>query len=101
MMLLQDTVPPFGPTPNQLFQQYFHDTINKTWGNISPLYQLDAFDYTILTLYFVILGVLAVYGAYRVKQVFDFWRYRRLRPRPKGFFAEDALPHITVQLPLF
>jgi cellulose synthase/poly-beta-1,6-N-acetylglucosamine synthase-like glycosyltransferase len=101
MMLLQDTVPPYGPTPNQLFQQYFHDTINKTWGNISPLYQLDAFDYTILTLYFVTLGVLAIYGAYRIKQVVDFWRYRRMKPQPKALFAESELPHITVQLPLF
>ncbi|HEV7859996.1 MAG TPA: glycosyltransferase family 2 protein [Pyrinomonadaceae bacterium] len=101
MMFFQDTVPPFGPTPNQLFQQYFHDGINKTWGNISPLYRLDAFDYAVLTLYFVVLGILAVYGAYRVKQVIDFWRYHRLKPTPKALFSETELPRITIQLPLF
>src|SRR4051812_44916438 len=79
----------------------FCEGINKTWGNISPLYQLDTFDYTILSIYFGILGVLAIYGGYRIKQVADFWRYRKLIPQPKGHFAEDDLPQITVQLPLF
>ena len=56
-MLFQDTQPPFGPTPNELFVRYFHDVTNKTWGNISPLYRLDAFDWTILIAYFTILKV--------------------------------------------
>jgi cellulose synthase/poly-beta-1,6-N-acetylglucosamine synthase-like glycosyltransferase len=100
-MIFQDTKPPFGSTPNQLFEEYFHDLVIKTQKNISSLYQLDAFDWTILILYFVILTVLAVYGGYRVKQVIDFWRYRKFVPEPKGKFAEEELPVITVQLPLF
>ncbi len=100
-MIFQDTKPPFGPTPNELFERYFSDLVYKTWGNISPLYRLDGFDWLILLLYFSILGVLAVYGAYRVKQVIDFWRYRNFVPKPKGRFSEAELPHITVQLPLF
>lgn len=100
-MILQDTVPPEGPTPNQLFEQYFADLVYKTWGNISPLYQLDAFDWTILIFYFTILTVLAIYGGYRVKQVIDFWRYRKFVPKPKAHFSEEDLPVITVQLPLF
>src|SRR5687767_13756304 len=100
-MTFQDTQPPFGPTPNELFVRYYHDLVNKTWGNISPLYQMDAFDWTILILYFTILVVLAVYGGYRIKQVIDFWRYRRFVPEPKGAFSEPDLPFITVQLPLF
>src|SRR5882724_6363106 len=100
-MIFQDTQPPFGPTPNELFVRYFHDLVNKTWGNISPLYRLDAFDWTILILYFIILFVLAVYGGYRIKQVIDFCRYRKFVPAPKGSFSEEDLPAITVQLPLF
>jgi len=100
-MFFQDTQPPLGDTPNELFARYFQDVTNKTWGNISPLYQLDAFDWTILILYFAILAVLAVYGGYRVKQVIDFWRYRKFVPQPKGVFSEAELPVITVQLPLF
>ena len=90
-MVFQDTQPPLGPTPDDLFERYFHDLVNKTWGNISPLYQLDAFDWTILILYFAILGVLAVYGAYRVKQVIDFWRYRKFVPQPKGVIQRSRV----------
>lgn len=100
-LIFQNTQPPLGPTPDELFQLYFQDDVNKTWGNISPLYQLDSFDWTILILYFTILVVLAIYGGYRVKQVIDFWRYRKFVPQPKGRFAEEDLPVITVQLPLF
>src|ERR1700741_4251094 len=100
-MIFQDTQPPHGLTPNQLVQRYFHDLVYKTWGNISPLYKLDAFDWIILIVYFTILAVLAVYGAYRIKQVIDFWRYRRFVPQPKGEFKEIDLPQITVQLPLY
>jgi cellulose synthase/poly-beta-1,6-N-acetylglucosamine synthase-like glycosyltransferase len=100
-MIFQDTKPPFGPTPNELFERYFSDLVYKTWGNISPLYRLDSFDWLILLLYFSILGVLAVYGAYRIKQVIDFWRYKNFVPKPKARFNDAELPHITVQLPLF
>src|SRR5688572_6354236 len=92
---------PIGPPPQDLFERYFHDGVYKTWGNISPLYQLDTFDYVILIGYFTILGILAVYGSYRIKQVIDFWRYRKFVPRPSGRYSEAELPRITVQLPLF
>ncbi|HZI48062.1 MAG TPA: hypothetical protein VFD75_09735, partial [Pyrinomonadaceae bacterium] len=42
----------------------FCDVVNKTAGNISPLYKLDAFDWTVLIIYFGILFVLAIYGVY-------------------------------------
>jgi len=92
---------PKGPPPQALFERYFHDLVNKTWGNISPLYKLDTFDWVVLIVYFAILGTLAVYGAYRIKQVIDFWRYRGFVPHPSARFAEADLPQITVQLPLF
>jgi cellulose synthase/poly-beta-1,6-N-acetylglucosamine synthase-like glycosyltransferase len=105
-MILQSPAPtpwpsPTGPSPQELFERYFHDGVYKTWGNISPLYQLDTFDYVILIGYFTILGILAVYGSYRIKQVIDFWRYRKFVPRPSGRYSEAELPRITVQLPLF
>jgi cellulose synthase/poly-beta-1,6-N-acetylglucosamine synthase-like glycosyltransferase len=92
---------PIGPSPDTVFETYFHDLVNKTWGNISPLYQLDTFDWIILLSYFTILTTLAVYGGYRIKQVIDFWRYRKFVPKPQSRFSEDELPIITVQLPLF
>lgn len=84
-----------------VYEEFIMKSVYQTWGNISPLYRLDAFDWTMLILYFSILTVLAIYGGYRIKQVVDFWRYRQLAPRPKAFFSEEALPRITVQLPLF
>ena len=80
---------------------YFCELVEKNRANVSTLYQLDAFDWTILILYFSILTVLAIYGVYRIKQVFEFWRYRSLPPVPDGHFNNDELPRITVQLPLF
>ena len=105
-MILQSPAPtpwpsPTGPAPQEVFESYFHDGVYKTWGNISPLYQLDTFDYAILIVYFTILGILALYGAYRIKQVIDFWRYRKFVPRPSGKYSEAELPRITVQLPLY
>ncbi len=69
--------------------------------NISYLYTLDTFDWVVITLYFTILFLLAILGAYRLRMVYHFWRYRDLRPEPKRRFAENELPRMTVQLPLF
>jgi cellulose synthase/poly-beta-1,6-N-acetylglucosamine synthase-like glycosyltransferase len=69
--------------------------------NISYLYVLDGFDWFIVTLYFTILLLLAILGFYRLRMVWQFWRYRHVEPRPKRRYAEDELPRITVQLPLF
>jgi cellulose synthase/poly-beta-1,6-N-acetylglucosamine synthase-like glycosyltransferase len=89
--------------PDDLCQKFpnFCEIVDKTAGNISPLYRLDTFDWTVLILYFSILTVLAIYGAYRIKQVIDFWRYRKLTPQPAARFGDGELPRITVQLPLF
>ncbi len=69
--------------------------------NISYLYSLDAFDWTIIVLYFTILTLLAILGVYRIRMVYQFWRYRQIKPQPKSRFDEAELPRITVQLPLF
>src|SRR5436309_4415966 len=84
-----------------LLHKYIGEAVAKTAENVSPLYRLDAFDWTVLALYFAALGALSLYGAYRVKQVVDFWRCRRAAPRPRALFAEKDLPSVTVQLPLF
>ena len=69
--------------------------------NISYLYSLDGFDWTIIVLYFIILTLLAILGLYRIRMVYQFWRYRNVKPAPKRILAEADLPRITVQLPLF
>ncbi|MGQ9896417.1 MAG: cellulose synthase family protein [Acidobacteriota bacterium] len=70
-------------------------------NNISYLYTSDALDWTIFILYFGLLFILAIYGAYRLRITYLFLRYHQFRPKPKAYFDEDNLPHVTVQLPLF
>src|SRR5215210_6526474 len=89
------------PATDTLFSKYIGEAVAKTAGNVSPLYRLDAFDWTVLVVYFAVLFLLSLYGAYRIKQVVDFWRYRKVEPRPRSLYAEGELPHVTVQLPLF
>jgi cellulose synthase/poly-beta-1,6-N-acetylglucosamine synthase-like glycosyltransferase len=92
------------PDPKQVEEQLkvLNDPIlSHGRDNISFLYSLDGFDWTIIVLYFLILTLLAILGLYRVRMVYQFWRYRDIKPRPKRQFAEDELPRITVQLPLF
>lgn len=70
-------------------------------NNISYLYSLDAFDWTIFILYFGLLTILAIYGAYRLRITWLFIRYHRFRPKPPAYYSEENLPPVTVQLPLF
>src|SRR5215203_6669711 len=93
------STPPSASDP--LFRKYIEEAVARTAENVSPLYRLDAFDWTVLSVYFAVLCLLSLYGAYRIKQVVDFWRYRKVEPRPKALFAEAELPRVTVQLPLF
>jgi cellulose synthase/poly-beta-1,6-N-acetylglucosamine synthase-like glycosyltransferase len=88
------------PSPDQI-ETLTHPILRHGRDNISYLYSLDAFDWFIVILYFTILTLLAILGAYRVRMVFQFWRYRNIKPEPKRRFAEADLPRITVQLPLF
>jgi cellulose synthase/poly-beta-1,6-N-acetylglucosamine synthase-like glycosyltransferase len=70
-------------------------------GNISYLNVNDALDLYFMWIYFLILGLLSVYGIYRYRLIYLFLRYQKHRPQPKSKFAENRLPRVTVQLPLF
>src|SRR5499427_4513067 len=92
------------PSPEQVKEQLeylIHPILRHGRDNISFLYSLDAFDWAVIILYFTILALLAILGAYRVRMVYQFWRYRNVKPQPKRRFAESELPRITIQLPLF
>jgi hypothetical protein len=57
-------------------------------NNISFLYNLDYFDITIISLYFGILFLLSIYGLYRLRLVYLFFRYRNHPPKVKSQFSE-------------
>ncbi|MEM8962696.1 MAG: cellulose synthase family protein [Acidobacteriota bacterium] len=53
----------------------------------------------VLALYYLILGLLAVYGTHRLSLVVRFWRARRAVAEPPA--EPESWPLVTVQLPIF
>lgn len=53
----------------------------------------------ILTIYFAVLILLAIYGVHRYWIVYLYYKHRKSDPLSNGGFAE--LPRVTVQLPIF
>src|SRR5450631_1068241 len=64
------------------------------------LYQINAFDLALLIPYFIVLIILATYGAHRYWLVYLYYKYKKNKTtEPPGHF--DDLPRVTVQLPIF
>ena len=58
----------------------------------------DWMSVSILTLYYLILGILALYGVHRLLLVLDYWRHRDETPDVSD---PSEWPVVTVQLPIF
>jgi len=75
-------------------RQHFFD---KTFQG---LYHPNAFDLALLIPYFIVLILLAGYGAHRYVLVYLYYKNKKNRTtEPLGHFAD--LPRVTVQLPIF
>ncbi|GIW76710.1 MAG: glycosyl transferase [Phycisphaerae bacterium] len=57
--------------------------------------------FSITTLYFVILCLVALYGFHRYVLVYLYVKHRHNLHRPPKIFEESELPYVTVQLPMF
>jgi cellulose synthase/poly-beta-1,6-N-acetylglucosamine synthase-like glycosyltransferase len=78
----------------QYFRQHFLD---KTFQG---LYSPNAFDMALLIPYFIVLVLLAGYGAHRYWLVYVYYKHKKNRTtEPAERFAD--LPRVTVQLPIF
>src|SRR6202049_4107690 len=78
----------------QYIRQHFLD---KTFQG---LYHPNAFDTALLIPYFIVLVLLASYGAHRYVLVYLYYKNKKNRTTdPPGHFPE--LPRVTVQLPIF
>ena len=78
----------------QYIRQHFLDTTFK------GLYHANAFDMALLIPYFIVLILLASYGAHRYVLVYLYYKNKKNRTtEPAAFF--DDLPRVTVQLPIF
>ena len=66
------------------------------------LYQVNAFDLALLIPYFIVLIVLAAYGAHRYWMVYLYYKHKKNKTtEPAAHFQFDDLPRVTVQLPIF
>jgi cellulose synthase/poly-beta-1,6-N-acetylglucosamine synthase-like glycosyltransferase len=64
------------------------------------LYQINGFDLALLIPYFIVLIVLAAYGAHRYWLVYLYYKHKKNKTTdPAAYF--DDLPRVTVQLPIF
>src|ERR1700730_5390560 len=78
------------------FRQHFLD---KTFQG---LYQVNAFDLGLLIPYFIVLIILASYGAHRYWLVYLFYKNKKKKTtEPAAYFSAAELPRITVQLPIY
>ena len=68
------------------------------------LYRWNAFDTALLIPYFIVMVVLAFYGIHRYQLVWLYYRNKKKEAHwaePPARFAEDDLPFVTIQLPIF
>src|SRR5271166_570826 len=76
-----------------------HHFLDKTFQG---LYQVNAFDLALLIPYFIVLIVLAAYGAHRYWLVYLYYKHKKNKTtEPTAHFHFDDLPRVTVQLPIF
>ncbi len=78
------------------FAHYWHRLVDPTFRG---LYQVNAFDLTIMLPYFAVMAVLATYGIHRYALVYNFYKYRRNVPGPPP--QVTSWPKVTVQLPIY
>jgi cellulose synthase/poly-beta-1,6-N-acetylglucosamine synthase-like glycosyltransferase len=64
------------------------------------LYQINAFDLGLLIPYFIVLIILAAYGAHRYWLVYLYYKHKDKKTTEPAARFED-LPRVTVQLPIF
>ena len=81
------------PAANRLFDALFDNTF-------TDIHRLEFFDWAMLVPYFLLLGILSIYGLHRYEMIRGYWKHRKqLIVEPPSRFAE--LPRVTVQLPLY
>ena len=78
----------------QYIRQHFLDTTFK------GLYHANAFDMALLIPYFIVLILLASYGAHRYVLVYLYYKNKKNHTTEPQARFED-LPRVTVQLPIF
>jgi cellulose synthase/poly-beta-1,6-N-acetylglucosamine synthase-like glycosyltransferase len=75
---------------------YWHRITDKTFVGI---YHANTFDLAMMTPYFIVLFILAIYGMHRYWLVYDYFMYSKNVPTAPPEVKE--WPRVTIQLPIF
>jgi cellulose synthase/poly-beta-1,6-N-acetylglucosamine synthase-like glycosyltransferase len=59
------------------------------------------YEHALIVAYLAVLACLAIYGFHRTSLLWLYYRHRRQPPQPLRAYAEEELPRVTVQLPLY
>jgi len=65
------------------------------------LYQVNAFDLALLIPYFIVLIILAAYGAHRYWMVYLYYKHKKKQNDSTSGLLRRTCPRVTVQLPIF
>lgn len=68
------------------------------------MYRWNSFDIALLVPYFIVMLILAFYGVHRYQLVWLYFRNKKKEATSKNapqHFAENDLPFVTIQLPIF
>jgi cellulose synthase/poly-beta-1,6-N-acetylglucosamine synthase-like glycosyltransferase len=85
--------------PQNGLRHYFK-VLQTTDQTFKGLYHWNIFDAALLLPYFAVMILLALYGVHRYTLCYQYYKYKgNYDPNPPRHF--DALPMVTVQLPIF
>jgi cellulose synthase/poly-beta-1,6-N-acetylglucosamine synthase-like glycosyltransferase len=87
--------------PHGLGHYWRSHVVDKTFQG---LYRWNAFDTAMLVPYFIVMVILAFYGIHRYQLVWLYYKNKKNAAKwnkPESRFAEDELPFVTIQLPIF
>ncbi len=98
MMSLYTIAGWLAPVANPV-SDYWRRNTDPLSNPFKGLYQLNSFDMAVMTPYFVVMIILAMYGIHRYALVYHFFKNRkRIAPPPPKI---TEWPRVTVQLPIY
>ena len=97
-MLLYSMASWFAPVANPV-SDFWRRNLDPLTNPFRGLYQVNSFDLVVMTPYFVVMIILAMYGIHRYVLVYNFFKNRkRIAPPPPEI---SEWPRVTVQLPIY
>jgi len=72
---------------------------HSSWRLFLALNPMETWKIVVLTTYFVLMGILSLYGLHRYFLVMLYYRHKKNAPKPAARYT--SLPGVLVQLPIF